>query len=253
MLEPKVLGIIPARYASTRFPGKPLALIQGKPMIAHVYERSLQVSRINYLAVATDDERIASVVRSFGGNVIMTSPLHNSGTDRCQEVVNVLAQEGKCFDIALNIQGDEPFVMPEQLEMLIDCFANEQTDIATLIKRITDKELIENPNVVKAIIDKNHKAIYFSRFPIPYVRNAANIPVYYKHLGLYAYRTSVLKAVTELPQSSLELAESLEQLRWIENGYNIFTKTTEIENMAVDTPEDLERINLSVLNNSIKL
>lgn len=238
----KVLGIIPARYASTRFPGKPLVHIHDKPMIQHVYERALLTSGIMQLVVATDDERIKETVENFGGNVILTSSEHRSGTDRCREVIDSLKTKGLNFDIVLNIQGDEPFVEPKQLEQLIECFSHQEVDIATLIKNITDINIIINPNVVKVVVDKKGKALYFSRSPIPYVREKDVTVNYYKHLGLYAYKISVLESITNMPQSMLEKIESLEQLRWLENGYNIYTSITDIENIAIDTPEDLAKI-----------
>ncbi len=240
----RFLGIIPARYASTRFPAKPLAILGGKSVIQRVYEQVVGILDDAY--VATDDERIESAVKAFGGKVVMTSLSHKSGTDRCYEALTKISGR---FDVVVNIQGDEPFIQPSQLEALKACFDDSQTQIATLVKPFTaeDKfEALENINSPKVVLDKNHHAMYFSRSIIPYQRNAEkkvwlNNHVYYKHIGLYAYRADVLKAITALPQSSLELAESLEQLRWLENGYNIKAGISEVETIGIDTPEDLAR------------
>jgi 3-deoxy-manno-octulosonate cytidylyltransferase (CMP-KDO synthetase) len=244
----KFAGIIPARFASTRFPGKPLVMIKGKTMIQRVY---LQASKVlEHVCVATDDVRIKEEVLGFGGKVIMTSPEHQSGTDRCAEAIEVLQKQMKEeFDVVLNIQGDEPFIQPVQLEKLMSCFNNSETQIATLVKPIHSNPDIFNPNHVKVVIDNNFRALYFSRSPIPYIRNKDNSDwsehhSYYKHLGIYAYKTDVLKEITKLSQSPLELAESLEQLRWLENGYRIIVETTDLESISVDTPEDLNKLNL---------
>ncbi len=230
--------VIPARYASTRFPGKPLADISGKSMIQRVYEQGIKSEVAEKVVVATDDEWIFSHVKDFGGEAVMTSTEHKSGTDRCAEVVNKL---GEKFDVVINLQGDEPFIQPEQFQKLTSCFADENCSIATLVKRMESKADIENPNVVKVVKDVNNYALYFSRSVIPYNREKENSPVYFKHLGLYAYRAETLKEITALQSSSLELAESLEQLRWLENGYKIKVAETELESIAIDTPEDLER------------
>lgn len=242
------IGIIPARYASTRFPGKPLVNIGGKTMIQRVYEQASKA--LSYVYVATDDDKIAEKVTSFGGKVVMTSVDHKSGTDRCAEAIKKiqLIEEGNKFDVIINIQGDEPFVKPEQLRLLKSCFDDEKVQIATLSKQITENADIFNPNVVKILRDKEFGAIYFSRSPIPYLRNEPQENwhkafAFHKHLGLYAYRTSVLKQITMLTPSSLELAESLEQNRWLENGYHIHVETTNFETIAIDTPEDLEKVN----------
>lgn len=241
----KFIGIIPARYASTRFPAKPLAILGGKPVIQRVYEQVSSV--LNDVYVATDDSRIADVVNSFGGNVVMTSPDHKSGTDRCFEAYTKI---GKEFDVVINIQGDEPFIQKSQLESLKECFMSaEQTDIATLVKPFTTSNTLaelENPNSPKVVVSPTSKALYFSRSVIPYLRNIdrqewLSKHKFYKHIGLYAYRSEVLKEITKLPQSSLELAESLEQLRWLENGYNIRVAETGIETIGIDTPEDLQK------------
>jgi 3-deoxy-manno-octulosonate cytidylyltransferase (CMP-KDO synthetase) len=243
----KFLGLIPARYASTRFPGKPLADIGGKIMIQRVYEQVRPF--LDDVWVATDDERIEKAVLSFGGKVIMTSEKHKSGTDRCLEAANKI---GGNYDVIINIQGDEPFVQGKQIEALKECFINKpETKLATLIKPFTINDGYDsllNPNSPKVVIDPEGKAMYFSRSIIPYLRgvskdNWLEKGVFYKHIGIYAYRSETLVEIAALPQSPMELAESLEQLRWLENGYKIQTALTDIENIAVDTPEDLEKIN----------
>lgn len=238
------IGIIPARYASTRFPAKPLAVLGGKSVIQRVYEQVSAVFEETY--VATDDERIREHVLSFGGRVVMTSVEHRSGTDRCYEAY---LRIGKQYDVIVNIQGDEPFVQPSQLESLKACFDDASTQIATLVKPFMPDngyEALENVNTPKVVLDSNRNALYFSRSIIPYQRNADKEEwlcnhTYYKHIGLYAYRVEVLKELTSLPQSSLEMAESLEQLRWLENGYTIKTGITTVETIGIDTPEDLSR------------
>lgn len=240
----KFIGIIPARYASTRFPAKPLAVLGGKPVIQRVYE---QVSGIfDEAYVATDDERIEAAVKAFGGKVVMTSLNHKSGTDRCYEA---FTKVGGGYDVVVNIQGDEPFIQPSQLEAVKACFEDPTTQIATLVKPFTTDDgfvALENVNSPKVVVNANMNALYFSRSIIPYQRNADKQDwlaghTYYKHIGLYAYRAEVLKEITSLPQSSLELAESLEQLRWLENGYTIKVGVTQVETIGIDTPEDLER------------
>jgi 3-deoxy-manno-octulosonate cytidylyltransferase (CMP-KDO synthetase) len=235
----QIIGVIPARYASTRFPGKPLIDIGGKSMIKRVYEQCKKTSVLSDVIVATDDERIAEHVLSFGGEVIMTAATHQSGTDRCAEVVSTY--KGKC-DAVINIQGDEPFIDPKQIELLASAFNEESTQIVTLIKRIKSEEEVRNPNVVKAIANKNNQAIYFSRSPIPYRRNPGVDITYFKHVGIYGYRKQVLAEITQLPMGKLEQAESLEQLRWVENGYSIVLKETDLETIAIDTPDDLEKV-----------
>lgn len=238
-------GIIPARYASMRFPGKPLALIGTKPMIQVVYEQA--VKALENVFVATDDIRIFDSVKNFGGKVLMTSPLHMSGTDRCAEASELIKiQTGIKPDVIVNIQGDEPFIKPEQIELLISCFKNKDTEIATLVRKVNPGEDLFNPNQTKVVINKFQDAIYFSRSVIPYLRgtdqsNWTKEHVYYKHLGLYAYRFEVLEALTKLDRTLLEIAESLEQNRWIENGYRIRTAITDWESIGIDTPEDLEK------------
>lgn len=240
----KFVGIIPARYASTRFPGKPLALLAGKPVIQHVYEQV--IGTLDDVYVATDDERIRDVVKNFGGKVIMTSANHKSGTDRCYEAFTAIEEY---YDIIVNIQGDEPFIQSSQLNVLKKCFDDPTTQIATLVKPFTSEDpfiALKNINSPKVVINANRNALYFSRSIIPYQRNAEQKDwlknhTYYKHIGLYAYRSEVLKEITALPQSSLELAESLEQLRWLENGYTIKVGISEMETIGIDTPQDLIR------------
>lgn len=240
----KVLAIIPARYASTRFPAKPLALLGGKPIVQRVYE---QVSKVvERVVVATDDERIYDTVVSFGGEVVMTSPKHKSGTDRCAEAYEKLGYKA---DIVINVQGDEPFVAPEQIEALISCFDSEEVDIATLVKPFSAEggiEALENPNSPKVVMNEQGEAIYFSRSVIPYLRGVERSEwlkchTFYKHIGIYAFRAKALKEVTTLAQTQLEKAESLEQLRWLDSGYKIKVGITDIETIGIDTPEDLER------------
>ena len=232
------LGVIPARYASTRFPGKPLVDIKGKTMIQRVYEQSM-LANLDKVVVATDDERIAAEVNRFGGEFVMTASTHQSGTDRCAEVVKNLPG----YDIVINIQGDEPFIDPKQINLIRDCFADPEVKLATLIKEIHSEEELFNPNVPKVVIGTQQQAIYFSRHPIPYLRQPTQSHQYYKHIGIYGYQTATLLEITRLNPSLLELAESLEQLRWIENGYQIQTKLTTIETIAIDSPSDLLKIN----------
>jgi 3-deoxy-manno-octulosonate cytidylyltransferase (CMP-KDO synthetase) len=241
----KILGIIPARYASTRFPGKPLTLIKGKTMIQRVYEQALQCKRLTELVVATDDERIMTAIAGFGGKVVMTSANHNSGTERCKEVIDIIGKEK--FEIIINIQGDEPFINPEQIEQVIECFKDKNTGIATLAKIMDDEDEINNPSVVKLVRNNTGGALYFSRFPIPYLRETGGKPDskafdYLKHIGIYGYRVKTLEAITNLPPSKLETAESLEQLRWLENGFPIHVALTDYNSFAIDTVEDLKRI-----------
>lgn len=238
------IGIIPARYASTRFPAKPLAMLGGKPVIQRVYE---QVSKsMDAVYVATDDQRIYQAVEQFGGKVVMTGTDLKSGTDRCQQAYQRI---GETYDVIVNIQGDEPFIQSAQLDTIRKCFDDPDTQIATLVKPFTPEqgfEALANVNSPKVVVDKNMRAIYFSRSIIPYIRKGEQkdwmtMHTYYKHIGLYAYRAEVLAEITALPQSSLEIAESLEQLRWIENGYTIKVGVTDIETIGIDTPEDLAR------------
>ncbi len=233
--------IIPARYASTRFPGKPLALIHGKPMIQLVYEAAC-TSMANHVSVATDDERIASCVTGFGGQTVMTSPTLPSGTDRCGEAARQLGLQAD--DVVINVQGDEPFITGEVINLLIKLFEDPSVQIATLTSPITRTEEVNDPNKVKIVFDKNHKAIYFSRYTIPYLRNPEQFtPKYFKHIGIYGYRYGTLRQLIQLPETNLEKSEKLEQLRWIENGYAIYVAECEYEGIGIDTPEDLRRVN----------
>ena len=237
----KFIGIIPARYASTRFPGKPLAMLGGKPVIQHVYEKVAATLEAAY--VATDDERIYDTVIAFGGKAVMTRKDHKSGTDRIEEAIEKI---GGDWDVIVNVQGDEPFVAESQLKTICKCFEDESTQIATLGKAFTSMDAVKNPNSPKIVVDNNGFAMYFSRSVIPFVRGKeeaewlSHYP-FLKHLGIYAYRKEVLRQVTQLPQSSLEIAESLEQLRWLQNGYKIKVGTTDVETVGIDTPEDLQR------------
>lgn len=240
----KFVGIIPARYASTRFPGKPLAMLGGKTVIQRVYEQVKDC--FDDLYVATDDERIASCVNEFGGKYVMTLPDCKNGTERCLDAYKNLNLQ---CDVIVNIQGDEPFIQRKQVDALMACFDSAETDIATLVKpfeKADGLERLECPNSPKVIMNADGFAIYFSRSVIPYLRGVEKEKwldnhVFYKHLGIYAYRTDVLKEITVLEQSPLEKVESLEQLRWLENGYKIKVGITDIETIGIDTPEDLER------------
>jgi 3-deoxy-manno-octulosonate cytidylyltransferase (CMP-KDO synthetase) len=237
----KILGIIPARYASSRFPGKPLVDIAGKSMIQRVYEQAKKCSQLTEVIVATDDERIYNHVIGFGGVAVMTGTDHQSGTDRCAEVARAHQQ----YHVIINIQGDEPYIDPEQIAKLAACFSTPDVQIATLIKRVQTPEELHNPNSPKVIINKLDEAVYFSRSAVPHIRgeepkNWLEFYSYFKHIGIYGYRADVLQQITQLPVSALEKAESLEQLRWIENGYRIKVAETELETYAIDTPEDLK-------------
>ena len=238
----KILGVIPARYDSSRFPGKPLVDIMGKTMIQRVVEQVQKCTLVDEVIVATDDERIAENVLSSGGNVIMTGKNHRSGTDRIGEVLEKLTAEGKFFDVVVNIQGDEPFIDPKQIEEVLSLFNNPEVQIATLAKKITSDEEINNPNVVKLVFGNSAQALYFSRSPIPYLRNKTDEATYFKHIGMYAYKAEILRQLVMLEPTPLEQAESLEQLRWLENGYKIYVHITEFESIAVDTPEDLKKL-----------
>ncbi len=237
----KITAVVPARYASSRFPGKPLALLGGKPVIEHVYE---QVSRVvPETWVATDDERIKDAVETFGGKVVMTRRDHQSGTDRIEEAIEKIGSDA---DIIINIQGDEPFVQASQIRTVCQLFEDAETQIATLGKPFDTMEAVDNPNSPKIVTDVRDFALYFSRSVIPFVRGKVHdewlkhFP-YLKHLGIYAYRREVLREITRLPQSPLELAESLEQLRWLQQGYRIKVGLTHVETIGIDTPADLER------------
>ena len=240
------IGIIPARYASTRFPGKPLADIGGKPMIQRVYEQAKKA--LNTIVVATDDERIFDCVKQFGGEVVMTRADHRCGTERCVEAIERLAVSNERL-VVINIQGDEPFIQPEQIEALKKCFEDPETQIATLVKPFAETDSVadlENPNTPKVVFDKDHNALLFSRSVIPFLRGIDKSEwlkqgKHYRHVGMYAYRAEVLKEITKLPQSKLEQAESLEQLRWLENGYKIKVAECQAASIGIDTPEDLEK------------
>ena len=236
----QISGIIPARYASTRFPGKPLVDIGGKSMIRRVYEQAAKAGRLSNIIVATDDQRIFDHVTSFGGKVRMTSAEHQSGTDRCAEVASSYPES----DVFINIQGDEPFIDPRQIDLLCECFSDSQVNLATLVKKIDSEAELMSPNTPKVVFDNNNQAIYFSRTPIPFVRDQApqywlDHQLYYKHIGIYGYRRQALDLITKLRVSPLERAEALEQLRWIENGFRIKVAVTKIESISIDTPSDL--------------
>jgi 3-deoxy-manno-octulosonate cytidylyltransferase (CMP-KDO synthetase) len=240
----KILGIIPARYASTRFPGKPLADVNGKHMIQRVYEQAKKCKLLSEVVVATDDKRIENAVKKFGGKSIMTSVKHESGTDRCFEAMTKL---GKKFDAVINIQGDEPFIHPEQISLVAKCFKDKNVQLATLVMKLTSIHELTNHNTIKVIVSKKKEAIYFSRTAIPYYRGEdftewLKLHTYYKHVGIYGYRSDILAKVTKLERSSLEIAESLEQLRWLENGYKIAVEFTDLESHSIDTPEDLQKL-----------
>ena len=237
----KFIGLIPARYASTRFPGKPLVLLGGKPVIQRVYEQVAATLDAAY--VATDDQRIYDCVTAFGGKAVMTSDKHRSGTDRIREALDKI--EGN-YDVVVNIQGDEPFIQPSQIKTVCDCFNDASTQIATLGKPFDCMEAIENPNSPKIVMTNDNYALYFSRSVIPFIRGKEGSEwltafPFLKHLGIYAYKPDVLREITKLPQSPLELGESLEQLRWLQNGYRIKVGITDIETVGIDTPEDLQR------------
>ena len=240
----KFIGLIPARYASTRFPGKPLALLGGKPVIQRVYETVARCLDEAY--VCTDDERIMQAVKAFGGRAVMTSTEHRSGTDRCNEAYCNVASKA---DVVVNIQGDEPFIHPSQLETICACFDDESTQIATLVKPFTPADgldALQNPNSPKVVVNNQMRALYFSRSVIPYLRGVEpqewlTHHTFYKHIGLYAYRADVLRQITSLPQGKLERAESLEQLRWLENGFTIRVGLTQVKTIGIDTPADLQR------------
>ncbi len=239
----KFIGIIPARYASTRIPGKPLVDICGMSMIERVYTQALK--ELDNVCVATDDQRIFDAVKAFGGNVVMTSSSHRSGTDRCYEAYKNICSDA---DVIVNIQGDEPFINPAQIAEIKNCFFNKDTEIATLVRRFNPKQgfdAIFDPNIVKVVIDDKMNALYFSRAIVPYVRNHKwekwlDNHTFYTHIGMYAYKANTLAQITQLPQSSLELAESLEQLRWIQNGYKVKVGISDCITIGIDTPADLD-------------
>ena len=235
----KIIGIIPARYGSSRFPGKPLVDILGKSMIQRVYEQCKKASSLTNNIVATDDERIFNHVIEFGGKVIMTSSSHPSGTDRCNEVVQKLEEH---YDIAINIQGDEPYINPEQIDQVANLFSTKEVSIATLVKKIEDKSLISDINSPKAIFDSNGIAQNFCRE----ITNFSTKKTYFKHIGIYGYRTKTLSEICKLPPSKNEINERLEQLRWLDNNYLIKVGVTTHEGISVDTPEDIEKIKAQI-------
>ncbi|WP_313368376.1 3-deoxy-manno-octulosonate cytidylyltransferase [Sphingobacterium mizutaii] len=239
----KVIGIIPARFDSTRFPGKPLVDIAGMTMIQRVYNQVKHAASLNEVVVATDDQRIFDHVKSFAGNVVMTSKDHQSGTDRCAEVINNISG----FDIAINIQGDEPFIDPQQIDLLVSCFQRPEVEIATLVRPINEVADLENVNKPKVVLNQKNEALYFSRQPIPYMRGTdikewLSKETYYNHIGIYGFKVETLKDLAKLPISKLEKTESLEQLRWLDNGYRIQTAISNHINDAIDSPEDLQDI-----------
>lgn len=239
-----ILGVIPARFASTRFPGKPLTVINGKTMIRRVYEQASASKQLQKVVVATDDDRIFSEVKSFGGEAVMTSEEHRSGTDRCAETVSKVSGD---WDVVINIQGDEPFIQPEQIDLLAGLFSDSAVKIGTLVKKLSDPTDLDNPNTMKVVLDSKNNGMYFSRSPIPFVRGSEksawlNAHLFYKHIGIYGYRTATLLELTKLSPGKLEIAESLEQLRWLENGYQIRTAFTELETISIDVPSDLDKL-----------
>lgn len=243
----KSIGIIPSRFGSTRFPGKPLAEINGKSMIRRVYEQSIKAACLNRVIVATDDRRIYDHVTGFGGEVVMTGAGIQTGTDRCFEGYQKLGEE---YDFVVNIQGDEPFIRPEQIELLAEMF-EEDTEVVTLVKKIEEKEILFDPNSVRVVFDSSREALYFTRGTIPYLRDFPEDQWlekhdYYQHIGLYAYRADILKRIAGMEQSGLELAERLEQLRWLENGIKIKVNVTPYATIGIDTPEDLDKARLYV-------
>lgn len=239
-----ILGIIPARYASTRFPGKPLIEIEGKTMIRRVYEQAAKSASLDHIVVATDDVRIANHVRSFKGNVVLTAPDHESGTDRCWDAC---LQTGGDFDYVINIQGDEPFIDPSQIDLLAATLKDGTTELATLIIPVDNPEVLFDKGEVKVVLNDRMEGLYFSRMVIPFIKGVPESEwhlhyAYHRHVGLYAYRRDVLEAVTKLPVSSLEKAESLEQLRWLEAGYKIKCAVTAFDSHCIDAPEDVEKV-----------
>lgn len=250
----KVVGIIPARYSSTRFPGKPLALIKGKTMIQRVCEQAWK-SKLDAVVVATDDVRIADAVMDFGGQYVLTDPEHRSGTDRCREALDLLETQ---YDAVVNIQGDEPFIDPRQINQVVELVSRNDTVLASLAKRIVDENELFSPNTVKVVMNREGNALYFSRNPIPFMRNLnreewLHNGVFYKHVGIYAYKAEVLRQIADMQPTALELSESLEQLRWLENGMTIRMGITQSENVSIDMPEDIERAEQFVDNQLIEL
>lgn len=253
----KIIGIIPARYASTRFPGKPLALISGKTMIQRVYEQAGKV--LDYVVVATDNQKIYDKVLEFNGKCVLTGDFHKSGTERCAEALDKATQLFNTqFDLTINIQGDEPFILPEQIKQLANTFNDKKVQVATLAKKIENKELLFSPNAVKVVFSASGKALYFSRSVIPYIRGIdenewLNKADFYKHLGIYAYRSEILKKLVAFPEHMLEKAESLEQNRWLSQDVNIHVGITDYESYSIDTPDDLENLNKLIQEGKIRL
>lgn len=240
----KIVGIIPSRYASTRFPGKPMAMIHGKTMIQRVYEQASKAGLLQEVVVATDDQKIFDHVQGFGGQVMLTGAQHQNGTERCAEVVGRL---DTAYDAAINIQGDEPYIHPEQIDQVAEALAQPEVDIATLAKKLKTYEEYLRNSIIKVVCNEQGHALYFSRSPIPHIRKEpaeaefANHD-FYKHIGIYGYKAEVLKTVVTIPPAKLEVLESLEQLRWLQHGYTIHVGASEFESMSIDTPEDLERL-----------
>lgn len=247
----RFIGVIPARYASSRFPGKPLVMINGKTMIQRVYEQSCKCKQLDDVVIATDDQRILDHAAGFG-KVVMTRTDHPSGTDRCLEALDIINNDNRYSDTdcLINIQGDEPYIAPAQIELLINGLSDAGKDIITLMKAISSEEELLNPNVVKVVCTNKHKALYFSRAPIPFCKPShPNIikkkqVLGYKHIGLYGFRLGVLRQIAALDTSLLEQTESLEQLRWLEHGFDIYLETTKLESIAIDTPDDLQKTKL---------
>jgi 3-deoxy-manno-octulosonate cytidylyltransferase (CMP-KDO synthetase) len=244
----KVLGVIPARFASSRFPGKPLIVINGLPMVVRVYNQVMK-SKVDEVIVATDSSLIVKTLEEYNIPYMLTSEDHISGTDRCFEV----ASKTQNFDILINIQGDEPYILPEQINLLIDTFANKNVQIATLAKKIETIDALENPNTVKVVKAKNGKAMYFSRQALPYNRGLEitewlEYYTYFKHIGIYGFSKEIIPKIQKLPVSDLEETESLEQLRWLDNGFDIYVSETEFETQSVDNPEDLNHFNNKYLD-----
>lgn len=238
----KVVGIIPSRYASTRFPGKPLAMIKGKTMIQRVCEQAWK-SKLDAVVVATDDMRIADEVLSFGGQYVLTDPRHRSGTDRCCEALDMLETQ---FDAVVNIQGDEPFIDPKEINLLVDMISRDDTQLASLVKKLDDEEDLFGSTKVKVVLDKDGNAMYFSRSPIPFMRNVDRAKwlqkgTFYQHIGVYAYKADTLRQIARMQPTALEMVESLEQLRWLENGLSIRMAIVETDNIAIDTTADLAK------------
>lgn len=249
----KILGVIPARYGSSRFPGKPLVKIGDKTMIQRVYEQASKAKNLHQVIVATDDIRIFDHVEQFGGKVLMTSNEHLNGTSRCNEVIEILnvSHPAVKYDAIINIQGDEPFIDPSQINKIAGLFSKSETEIGTLAKRICDQEELSNNNVVKVVFSDAKNALYFSRQVIPFVRDVETKEWvkhvdFYKHIGIYGYRAEILSKITNLETGKLELAEQLEQLRWLENGFRISVELTEIEGISIDTPDDLLKLTNSL-------